>query len=198
MFDEQKAIEKGKDWMKKSKNPTHDFEHAENVAKYAFEVQESLRSVGWNVEEVDKELILLAIWWHDCFKALRGDKKVIDELLEGFKSAKIAKEELEGLVEEERLEKVLYTIKMHNNLPYFILAGKRMPLLMRILVEADAVDGKDPKRKKRDKKQKRSFFHRVSETILDPIYTILQKVYIKSEYAKMKIKELKNFRNGKT
>jgi len=195
---EQKAIEKGKDWMKRSKNITHDFKHVENVSEHAFKVFESLKEQGWKVEdEVDENLILLSVWWHDSFKALKGDKRVVDELVEGLKSSKIAKEELEDFVEKERLEKILYAIKMHNNIPYFILAGKRMPLLLRILVEADAVDGRDPERKRRGTKQKRSFFHRVGESILDPVFTILRRVYIRSEYAKMKIKELEKQRNDK-
>ncbi len=188
----KKAIQKGQDWMKKSVNSSHDYKHAENVADHSLEVLRSLREEGWrDISKVDKELALIVAWWHDCYKALHSKKKVYIELFEGIGSARIAKKELGELLSSEDLAQVLSAIRWHNNFPYLLLAGKRLPLLTRALIEADTVDAHFSIRKAKSCEQEKTIMHRILGTILEPILVFLQGIYIKSPYAKIKIREFK-------
>jgi HD superfamily phosphodiesterase len=184
-MDEQKAIEMGKVWMKKSTNPGHDFEHAENVEKHALEIWKSLCEMGWCEEdEIDETLIVLCVWWHDCYKALLKKRSLLSEFVEGVKSAQIVEKELSGLVSAARLKKVSDAIKVHNNVLFFLLSGKKLPLLSRILIEADTLDAKTISRKKRLQFPRQSFPHRIVVLLADPILSMLQRIYIKSPYAR--------------
>jgi hypothetical protein len=184
-MNEQKAIELGKEWMKKSKDPIHGYEHAENVAKYSLEVFKSLKEEGWEIDsEIDESLILICAWWHDCFKALFEKKTFLNEIFEGIRSAEIAQEELKNLVSEKRLSLIALAIKNHNNIPYFFFSGKRMPTLTRILIEADAIDAKDKERKKKRNLSPRTLFHKIIVFFAEPTISLLQRIYIKSPYAK--------------
>ncbi len=184
-MDEQKAINTGKEWMRKSKDPIHGYEHAENVERHALGIFQSLKEGGWEIdEEIDENLILLCVWWHDCYKALLEKKFFLNELLEGIKSAKIAEKELKDLVLEDRLKMILDAIRVHNNFLFLLFKGKKLPLLTRILIEADAIDAANLERKKKRNSCSRSFFHKIAIFFAEPILKILQKIYIKSPYAK--------------
>ncbi len=182
---EEKAIEKGKNWMKKSKSLTHNYTHALNVSKHSLEIFKSLRESGYEESEnIDESLILITSWWHDCFKSLSSKNTVYGELMEGFESAKIVSNELKDLVEQERLKMVLKSIKHHNNFIYFLLKGKRMDLLTRILIEADAVDEQEHSRRERKKLEEKTLWYIVLRSCVEPFFRKMQKKYILSEYAK--------------
>ncbi len=193
-MDEKQAIQRGKEWMKKSKDSTHDYRHAKNVANYSLEIFKSLKENGWNINsEIDENLILLCVWWHDCYKALFGKKVLLNEFLEGRRSAEIAQRELKELVSEKRLNMILDAIRVHNNFPYILLSGKRLPILTRILIEADTIDAENDERKERIKSySSRSFFHRVVIFFAEPIVKILRRIYIKSPYAKCQLGLINN------
>ncbi len=193
-MDEKLAIQKGREWMKKSKDSTHDYRHAKNVENYSLEIFKSLKESGWNINpEIDENLILLCAWWHDCYKALFEKKVLINEFLEGIRSAQIAEKELKGLVSEKRLEMVLSAIRVHNNFLYILFSGKRLPVLTRILIEADTIDAKKGERKERIKSySSRSFFHRVVIFFAEPILRILRRIYVKSPYAKCQLGLMNN------
>jgi hypothetical protein len=184
-MDEQKAIEMGRERMRISKDPIHGIEHAQNVEKHAFEILNSLKDDGWEIdEEVDENLILLSVWWHDCYKALLERKFLINEFLEGFRSAKIAEEELKAFVSEKRLKMVIDAIRVHNNFVYLLFKGKNLPVLTRILIEADAIDAANIERKKKRNACSRTLFHKIAIFFVEPFLKFLQKIYIKSPYAK--------------
>ena len=194
-MNEKLAIQKGKEWMKKSKDPIHDYNHAENVANYSLEIFESLKKDGWEIDsEIDENLIFLCAFWHDCYKALFEKKTLMNEFLEGFKSAEIAQEELKDLVPEKRLNMVLKAIKWHNNFLYILFSGKKLPVLTRILIEADTIDAKNYERKKMRNSLPRSFFHKVMIFFAEPIVSVLQRIYIKSPYAKCRLNSMNNKR----
>lgn len=185
-YNEEKALEKGKKWMRNSKNITHDFSHAENVAKHSLQVYKSLKEDGW-VGDLDAKLILITAFWHDCYKATYKRSNVFSEIFEGVYSAKIVERELERLVSPERLKIILRAIKMHNNFIYFLLVGKRMPFLTRVLIEADAIEGSNVQRKKKNAKQEKTIFYIIIQSLTQKVFYIIQKRYVKSSYAKSKI-----------
>jgi hypothetical protein len=187
-----KAIEKGKEWMRNSVNHSHDYRHAENVAHDSLKVLESLREEGWkNSSKIDEEIVLVVAWWHDCYKALHSKEKIYVEFFEGIGSAKIVKRELEKILSGEELNQVLSAIRWHNNFLYFLLAGRKLPLLTRVLMEADAIEAHNPKRKDKSNVQKKKFVYISFVDLVEPILNSLQSIYIKSPYAKIKIKEFK-------
>lgn len=191
-MDEKKAIEMGKIWMKNSKDPIHGYEHAKNVEKYSLEIFKSLKEDGWEIgNEIDENLILLCAWWHDCYKALFEKKVLLNEFLEGVKSAQIVEKELYGIVSDVRLKMVVKAIRVHNNFLYLLFSGKRLPILTRILIEADTLDAKNYERKKKRDACSRSFFHRVMISFAEPVLEVLQKIYIKSSYAKCHLNLMK-------
>ncbi len=192
-MNEQKAIEIGKERMKVSKDPIHGYEHAQNVATHSLEIFKSLKEDDWKIDtEIDENLILLCAWWHDCYKALFEKKVLLNEFLEGVRSAEIVQRELKGLVSEKRLKMVVDAIKVHNNVVLLLLSGKRLPVLTRILIEADTIDAKNIERKKRRNSSPRSFFHRVMIFFAEPIVSVLQRIYIKSPYAKCRLNSMNN------
>ena len=184
-MDEKKAIEKGKEWMKNSKDPIHGYEHAKNVEKDSLKIFASLRDDGWKIDsEIDENLILLSVWWHDCYKALFEKKVLLNEFVEGKRSAEIAQEEIKGLVSEKRLKMVLDAIKNHNNMPLILFKGKNLPILTRVLIEADAIDARDCERRKKRNFSPRTFFHKVLTFFAEPVASLLHRIYIKSTYAR--------------
>ena len=192
-MDEKLAIQKGREWMKKSKDSTHDYRHAKNVENYSLEIFKSLKESGWNINpEIDENLILLCAWWHDCYKALFEKKVLLNEFLEGVRSAQIAEKELKGLVSEKRLEMVLDAIRVHNNFVYLLFSGKRLPVLTRILIEADAIDARNIDRLKKRNSSPRSFFHKILIFFAEPVVYFFQKIYVKSPYAKCQLSLMNN------
>ncbi len=192
-MNENKAIEKGKEWMKNSKDPIHDYEHAENVEKHSLRVFESLKENGWEIDgEIDENLISLCAWWHDCYKALFEKKTCSNELMEGVGSAKIVERELKGLVEEKRLKLVVSAVKNHNNIFAFLLLGKKLPILTRILIEADTIDARNMERKRKRCLCKRSLVHKIGVFFAEPVVFLLQRIYIKSPYAKCHLNSMYN------
>ena len=190
---EKEAIEKGKKRMKDSKDPVHDYKHAENVAEHGFKILKSLKEEGWRTDtEIDENLIYLCAFWHDCYKALFEKKTFLNEVFEGVNSAKITERELKPLLSEKRLNMVLHAIKNHNNLPYLLFSGKKMPILTRVLIEGDTIDAKNLERKKKVCLCPRSFMHKILVFFGEPVLSILQKIYIKSSYAKCQLSLMSN------
>ncbi len=187
-MDEKKVIEMGKLWLKNSKDPIHGYEHAENVSKYSLKVFESLKEDSWEINsEIDENLILLCSWWHDCYKALFSKKTFLNEILEGIRSAKIIETELKDLVCEKRLRLLVSAVKYHNNILFLLFSGKRMPILTRILIEADAIDAKNIERLKKRNLSKRTIFHKIAVFFAEPTVSFLQRIYIKSSYARCRL-----------
>lgn len=192
-MEEKEAIERGKKRMRESKDPVHDYRHAQNVAEHGFKILESLKNDGWEIDdEVDGNLIYLCAFWHDCYKALFERKTFLNEIFEGINSAKIVEKELKTLLDEKRLGMVLHAVRNHNNLPYLLFSGKRMPILTRVLIEGDTIDAKNSQRKKEACLCPRSCMHRVLVFFGEPVLNILQKIYIKSSYAKCQLSLMNN------
>jgi hypothetical protein len=91
---ELQAIELGKEWMRNSVNIAHDYEHAENVAKHSQGVFDFFKEKGLLTED-DRNITLLAVWWHDSYKAQYAkDRLFYGILFEGIESAKIFRREV--------------------------------------------------------------------------------------------------------
>ncbi|KKR06456.1 MAG: hypothetical protein UT34_C0001G0497 [candidate division WS6 bacterium GW2011_GWF2_39_15] len=139
-YDEGKAIELGKIWMKNGINRGHDYEHASEVEKHAIEIMRSLEREGRLEKEIDKELISISVWWHDSYKARIKGWTLYGLIMEAYESEKIVRRELKEYVSPKRLEKAARAIRDHN-LPiwYFLLTGK-YPQVSQILFEADTIE----------------------------------------------------------
>lgn len=142
-----KAIELGKIWMKKSIDPTHDYNHAKNVEKHAIEIFRELKPKG-----LTEEIVKLAVWWHDAYKS-RCKTVTFDSIWnEGRKSAAIFQEEVGPLLDFKTMAKVSKAIVTHNRATYAMINKRHLDDLSLILIEADQLDGLNYVRVKREEK----------------------------------------------
>lgn len=138
---EQEAIELGRIWMKKSFDEVHDEKHVTMVEKHALEVFHEMQKRKEFLDDIDENLVLLAVWWHDCYKATLCQETWDSVMNEGERSAEIAENELSSYLTKDRLDKVLTAIRYHNK-PYFYMPKRRkLTKLGQILIEADCLDG---------------------------------------------------------
>jgi hypothetical protein len=138
---ELQAIELGKEWMRRSVNLAHDYEHAENVAKHSHEIFESFKREGLLTED-DRNITLLAVWWHDSYKAQQAKERLFYGIFfEGIESAKIFRREVGHLLSKEVLRKAEAMIKIHNMQgPVFLVFWWLYTPLFRTLHEADYIE----------------------------------------------------------
>lgn len=138
--DELKGIELGKIWMKNSVNRGHDYEHAMNVEEHAIEIYGELKKIGVLPKDIDENLVKLAVWWHDSYKARIKGGSLYALFFEGREAAKITRKELGKYISKKQLELLIDAIKMHNNFIIYFLFTKNYPPLLQILLEADNID----------------------------------------------------------
>jgi HD superfamily phosphodiesterase len=163
--DELKAIELGKIWMKNSINKGHDYEHAQNVEEYAVKILKEFKDLETIPEEVDEDLVKLAVWWHDSYKSRIKGLSIYALFFEGREAGKIARRELSKYVSKRRLDLVVEAIKMHNNFVLSILVTKYYPPLLQILMEADNIEAMSETRFHR-------MYSRVDMKILKPLFRL--------------------------
>ncbi len=139
---EKEAIKLGKIWMRKSNEVSHGTEHASRVVQNSLKIYEELKERSpVLVEEADENLIKLVGWWHDAYKASTSKITVLDWFSEGKKSAQIAREELEDYVKPKRSEKILFAISYHPQVYFYFWRINKTAPLLRIILEADGLDG---------------------------------------------------------
>jgi HD superfamily phosphohydrolase YqeK len=119
--------------MQTSLNPGHDYQHAKEVEKHAIEIAKEL-------EYTDLELVSLASWWHDVYKATEKQLDIFGAIFEGNRASKLTREELSGKLDDIRLNELLFAIEMHQNYLWQLINRGRMPKLIQILIEADGID----------------------------------------------------------
>lgn len=142
---EKKAIKLGRDYAKNSKDKSHDIVHLESVEKHAFAIWNNLEEEGKLSRDVDKNLdrnlVLIAVWWHDVFKMIQTGISLYDSLFrEGRISSGITRKKLKKYVSENRLEEICIAIEYHNKPLKYVLNRKKLPSLVQILIEADYLD----------------------------------------------------------
>jgi len=180
---EDEAIELGKVWMQNSRDIIHDFGHAQRVAHNAIKVFEELRAKN-EAQNLDKNLILLASWWHDCYKATKKSPTIKDIFIEGKESAVIAERELKAYVKEERLKRVLYAIENHQKVFIFFWRLKKIDPLLMVIFEADGIDGLRRDRYFMLLQSEKLLLKRIFHIFLHNFLRIFYFFYPKSEYFK--------------
>lgn len=136
----KELIEEGRLLMSKSVNATHDVVHVNAVQHHAIEIWRELKAKGKT--KLTQEEVLLAVWWHDVFKARFDDSSLLIDLLEGLGSMSILlNESKKKKVPLPRIKNVAIAIFVHNN-PFAIYLNSLLGGgLIRILMEADGLDG---------------------------------------------------------
>lgn len=138
---DQQIIEAGKRWMKESKDPCHDYEHAETVEKHSIQILKEYQSKNNpQFADTDENLVRIAAWWHDCYKATQSKSSFYSVFNEGVEAAKIFRMEFEGKMERSRLKLVAEAIEGHNKVWKFRFKINKINPVLRVLLEADGVE----------------------------------------------------------
>lgn len=199
VYNEKKAIELAKDWMRNSVDPiNHGFAHATKVEYNALEILKEYKSKGeeW-VKEVDEDLVSMASWWHDAFKATfkKGSflRTVAKDFYEGYESARILRKKLDGLVAPERIEKIAYAVENHNlvwKFRPFVSNKKIVTPLLKIIFEADGIETIEKNRYKHSlQKRKGKLLHTIYSIILHNGLVIFYTFYPFSTFAREEFKK---------
>lgn len=138
-YDEEKAIELGKIWMKNSVNLDHNFEHALNTEKHALKIFPHFK-------DLDENLVKITAWWHDAYKARQKKDTLISLIIEGIKSVEIFEREVGKYISPKRKKQISKAIKIHNLFPLFMLCKKYLLPLSQVLYEADQLEGYNTRR----------------------------------------------------
>jgi len=157
---EQESLELAKIWMKKSIDPMcHGYDHAQKVEENILKIYEEYKQKGLKgLETIDENMILLTVWWHDCFKAQWPNGKIKYYFIEGEKSAKIFEEQNKDYISDERRKLIYHAIWCHNQIWRYRLFHWRKPVLVRLLQEADSIESVNTFRLKKSLKKKRKIF----------------------------------------
>ncbi|MCK9368883.1 HD domain-containing protein [Candidatus Dojkabacteria bacterium] len=181
-IDEKKVIELGKILMKKSINKTHDFEHAQNTVNHALKIYPQFG-------DLDRNMVEIAGWWHDCYKSIT-DKDTLGSILsEGVKSEKMFNKEVGDMISPERKQIIGQAIRRHNNFLWMIFNKKGMSNLDIVLYEADQLDQFNDKREEKGRAESKSFFVSTFLFFLLPFLRKILKITAVSTYTKNKLKE---------
>ncbi|MBD3329881.1 HD domain-containing protein [Candidatus Dojkabacteria bacterium] len=190
---EQEAIELGKVWMKKSKDPTHDYGHAQRVTQNALKVFEELKeNQPERFKEIDPGLVKLLGWWHDCYKARFEKASFRDLFIEGRESELIFRDEMKNYLKPERLEKVAYAISNHQKVFLYVFRFGKIPPLLRIIFEADGLDAMRRDRHKMIIGQNPNIFRKLFSFGMHQFMTIFYKLFLPfTEYGRNTFKRNK-------
>jgi HD superfamily phosphohydrolase YqeK len=179
--DEQKVIELGKIWMKKSINKTHNFEHAQNTLNHALKIYPQFK-------DLDSNLVEIACWWHDCYKSRTKTETFESIFLEGAKSSKMFEKEVGSLMSLQRNKVVSQAIKRHNNFLWIICNRKGMSSLDIVLYEADQLEQFNDKRMEVGEKEIMNPLIRIFLFFLTPFLKNVLRTKAISTYTKNLIK----------
>lgn len=111
---------KGLEIMKNSHDPLHDNKHVERM----FSSLDEFINLGKEVkkEDINFSVILIAICWHDTWKASRFSKNpikiLVEQAIEGVKAARLtrkAAKDMKTKVKKEVLKGACYCIAKHSN-----------------------------------------------------------------------------------
>lgn len=178
----KQALVKAKKIMGESSEPSHDLKHAQEVEKHALEIA---KEFGYT----DLALVSMVSWWHDVYKASKKDLNIIDALTEGQRCAQMARNELEGVLEDEKLSELVLAIQKHDSYLWQLLKRGNMPVLTQILIEADGID-----------RLRKSLDKELLKDPKGPMYSLVRRIWymfagyvlqsiVVSEYGKNKLRE---------
>lgn len=138
-----RVIIRGKEWMGKSLDPQHGATHAKTVAEVSIDIYDELYKQDYpGIKEINKDLVIIAAWWHDCFKATQQSFKGKNNMIEGKESVKIINKELSNSLSKADLRKLTDAVGHHSGLSvfrYLFIPGSFSPVY-KVLMEADAYD----------------------------------------------------------
>ncbi|HVX92765.1 MAG TPA: hypothetical protein VHA74_01490 [Candidatus Dojkabacteria bacterium] len=176
-FNETKAINIGKEWMRKSLDPTHDYTHANHVASNALNIYPEFLTV-------DENLVNLASWWHDSYKATQKGDSLFSIFFEGIMAAKIFEKEVGNLIEPKRRNRVYKAILFHNNPLIFIFFRKFVDPLALILYESDGLELYNEERKEISRSKNRGYMYRLFLQSIEFVLGKIIKIVATSKYTK--------------
>ena len=176
-YDELKAIQLGKEWMEQSFDPTHDVIHAKHVADNALRIYPEFKNV-------DENLVNLASWWHDSYKATQKGDTLFSLFFEGAMAAKIFEKEVGDLIEPQRRKRVYKAILYHNNPLVFLFFRKFVDPLALILYESDGLEMYNEQRKEIGKKKNRGSLYKLFLKCLEFILGKIIRIVATSKYTK--------------
>lgn len=181
-----RIIKRGKEWMRKSLDPQHDTKHAQTVEKISLGVYDELRKQDYpGIRDINRELVIITAWWHDCFKATQRSFKGNNNMIEGEESAKIIEKELSDFMEKTDLNKLLDAVRHHAGLStfrYLFRPGSFSPVY-KILMEADAYDSINIKRFRISCTGPSSLSRKIW-LFMDVFQTIILPVYLRTKTAR--------------
>jgi len=181
-----RIIKRGKEWMKKSLDPQHDSRHASIVEKVSLDVYDELRKQNYpGIDDVNRELVIIAAWWHDCFKAIQRSFNGNNNMIEGRESAKIIKKELSNSLSGADLKKLLNAVRHHagfSTFRYLFKPGSFSPLY-KILMEADAYDAINTGRLKTACRSTTSISRKIW-LFIDTIQSAILPIYLRTKTAR--------------
>lgn len=190
---EQEAIELGKIWMKRSRSVGHGFEHAQQVSIHMLNIYEELKESNPKyVKDIDNNLIELAAWWHDCYKATILSSSIKDMFLEGNKSAEIFEIQTKKFIKKIRRKRVQDVIKVHNLNFLQMIKGRKIDPLLRIIYEADGLEAISKKRYVNIMKKRMGILKKLFIILLHNYLIFYIGVMKKSEYGKNVYKKQRN------
>lgn len=122
--------------MKKSNDPIHDLKHVENVFK---NIDIFLKNNKGRT--VDFDVLILAVCWHDVYKATNGSNKICrliyNQFVEGIASSKIFRKNAKKYNFSRKFSRqVCYAIRKHSHIQFL----PRMTVEARILYDGDKID----------------------------------------------------------
>ncbi len=179
----QKAIELGKIWMRNSVDPSHDFEHAQNVSKHALEIFKELEP-----NDITTEMVEIACWWHDSYKSRCKHTTWHSIYYEGGESKKIFEKEVGQLLPSEYVERIGEAIYNHNRAFHILFNHRKLDSLSMILIEADQIEGLNTERDMKSWKHITNPVIRILDMMLTMVVPIFLRIIMKSEYTKRIIK----------
>lgn len=190
---EQEAIELGKIWMKKAKDLTHNYGHAQRVTQNALKIFEELKETEYDrVKDLDEGLIKLMGWWHDCFKARHEKASFRDLFVEGKESERIFRDEMKNYLKPDRLEQVAYAISNHQKVFLYVFRFNKIPPLLRIIFEADGLDAMRKDRFRMIQKQAANIFRKIFNWGMHQFMTVFYTVFLPmTDYGKNTFKRNK-------
>lgn len=172
-----KAIELGKIWMKKSLDPTHDFNHAQRVLEHAKSIFNELKPEG-----ISMNMVELAVWWHDSYKSRCNRTTIKSIVMEGIYSRDIFKREVGDLISGTDMELISNAIYQHNRAFNILFNHRKLDSLSMILIEADQLDTLNIDRRKMGLKRKKNIFMHILEYLLLSFSPIFLRIIMRSEY----------------
>ncbi|MEA3357162.1 MAG: HD domain-containing protein [Patescibacteria group bacterium] len=145
------AIVLGKEHMKESVDPMHNYTHAKNVCNMGLKIYEELkRNHEPGILKINKELVEIAAWWHDCFKATQNKPSLMNEIFEGPRSSELVRKKLGPYLNKTDMKIVTDAITNHSGFGtlIYLLRPRSFSPLFKILIESDAYDILNIDRKK--------------------------------------------------